>query len=78
MRFGLITIPEFPKKYYGIVFFSSELHSRSGCKREEKRRIRQVMPPKKRTASESEGPGPLLGRFGTSLKCGIVGLPNVG
>ena len=33
------------------------------------------MPPKKK---EAEGPGPLLGRFGTSLKCGIVGLPNVG
>lgn len=33
------------------------------------------MPPKKK---EVEGPGPLLGRFGTSLKCGIVGLPNVG
>lgn len=42
-----------------------------------------TMPPKTRTrtrsrSSESEGPGPLLGRFGTSLKCGIVGLPNVG
>ena len=34
------------------------------------------MPPKKK--GEAEGPGPLLGRFGTSLKCGIVGLPNVG
>ena len=34
-----------------------------------------IMPPKKK---EAEGPGPLLGRFGTSLKCGIVGLPNVG
>lgn len=34
------------------------------------------MPPKKKGAEE--GPGPLLGRFGTSLKCGIVGLPNVG
>ena len=39
---------------------------------------KRTMPPKKRTTSESEGPGPLLGRFGTSLKCGIVGLPNVG
>lgn len=35
----------------------------------------RTMPPKKK---EVEGPGPLLGRFGTSLKCGIVGLPNVG
>ena len=26
----------------------------------------------------AEGPPPLLGRVGTSLKCGIVGLPNVG
>lgn len=25
-----------------------------------------------------EGPPPLLGRVGTSLKVGIVGLPNVG
>ncbi|RDD45076.1 Obg-like ATPase 1 [Trichoplax sp. H2] len=33
------------------------------------------MPPKKK---EAEKPSPLLGRFGTSLKCGIVGLPNVG
>lgn len=42
-------------------------------------RCKRTMPPKrKRGASESEGPGPLLGRFGTSLKCGIVGLPNVG
>ena len=37
---------------------------------------RKKMPPKKK--AEAEGPGPLLGRFGTSLKCGIVGLPNVG
>lgn len=36
------------------------------------------MPPKKRTSSESDVPILLLGRFGTSLKCGIVGLPNVG
>lgn len=35
------------------------------------------MPPKKKSEG-AEGPGPLLGRFGTSLKCGIVGLPNVG
>ena len=34
-----------------------------------------IMPPKKK---EAEKPSPLLGRFGTSLKCGIVGLPNVG
>ena len=32
------------------------------------------MPPKK----EEEEPVVLLGRFGTSLKIGIVGLPNVG
>ena len=38
-------------------------------------RAARRMPPKKK---EVEGPGPLLGRFGTSLKCGIVGLPNVG
>ena len=43
-----------------------------------KLRIRRGMPPKKRSSSESDGLGPLLGRFGTSLKCGIVGLPNVG
>lgn len=35
----------------------------------------RAMPPKKK---EEEKPTPLLGRFGTSLKCGIVGLPNVG
>ena len=40
-------------------------------------RFKRNMPPKKKGA-EAEGPGPLLGRFGTSLKCGIVGLPNVG
>ncbi len=40
-------------------------------------RHKKKMPPKKKGA-EGEGPGPLLGRFGTSLKSGIVGLPNVG
>ncbi len=40
-------------------------------------RFKKSMPPKKKGA-EAEGPGPLLGRFGTSLKVGIVGLPNVG
>ena len=33
------------------------------------------MPPKKKV---EEKPTLLLGRFGTSLKCGIVGVPNVG
>eukprot|EP00794_Sanderia_malayensis_P017844 gene17844-19625_t len=33
------------------------------------------MPPKKK---EEPKDVPLLGRFGTSLKCGIVGIPNVG
>ncbi|XP_078345653.1 obg-like ATPase 1 [Oculina patagonica] len=37
--------------------------------------FRLKMPPKKK---EEEKPTPLMGRFGTSLKCGIVGLPNVG
>ena len=32
------------------------------------------MPPKKK---DTKAP-PLIGRFGTALKCGIVGLPNVG
>ncbi|CAI8004194.1 Obg-like ATPase 1 [Geodia barretti] len=51
-----------------LVFFSPSIlpSKRNGGRR---------MPPKKK---EVEGPGPLLGRFGTSLKCGIVGLPNVG
>ena len=40
-------------------------------------RRKKAMPPKKKSEG-AEGPGPLLGRFGTSLKCGIVGLPNVG
>ncbi len=31
------------------------------------------MPPKKRNSSEPEGAGPLMGRFGTSLKCGMIG-----
>jgi len=34
------------------------------------------MPPKHK--KEAEAAPALLGRFGTSLKCGIVGLPNVG
>ena len=34
------------------------------------------MPPKHK--KEAEAAPSLLGRFGTSLKCGIVGLPNVG
>ena len=34
------------------------------------------MPPKKKGAVEEKKT--LLGRFGTSLKVGIVGLPNVG
>lgn len=38
-------------------------------------RRRVKMPPKKK---EEEKPTPLMGRIGTSLKCGIVGLPNVG
>ncbi|XP_031562096.1 obg-like ATPase 1 [Actinia tenebrosa] len=33
------------------------------------------MPPKKKDTAEKT---PLMGRFGTSLKCGIVGIPNVG
>ena len=33
------------------------------------------MPPKKK---EVEKPPVLMGRVGTNLKCGIVGLPNVG
>jgi len=33
------------------------------------------MPPKKK---EEEKSPIFLGRFGTSLKCGIVGIPNVG
>ena len=33
------------------------------------------MPPKKK---EETGPPPLIGRMGTNLKIGIVGLPNVG
>ena len=33
---------------------------------------------KKKSKEHVEGPPPLLGRIGTSLKCGIVGLPNVG
>lgn len=33
------------------------------------------MPPKKVEAPKQP---PLIGRFGTSLKIGIVGLPNVG
>ena len=36
---------------------------------------RVIMPPKKDTAPE---PKPLIGRVGTNLKVGIVGLPNVG
>ncbi|XP_022093917.1 obg-like ATPase 1 isoform X2 [Acanthaster planci] len=35
-----------------------------------------IMPPKKKAAEAK--PLPLIGRVGTSLKCGIVGLPNVG
>jgi hypothetical protein len=38
-------------------------------------RRRGKMPPKKK---EEEKLAPLMGRIGTSLKCGIVGLPNVG
>ncbi|KAK3082796.1 hypothetical protein FSP39_005476 [Pinctada imbricata] len=34
------------------------------------------MPPKKK--EEASGPPPLIGRMGTNLKMGIVGLPNVG
>lgn len=35
------------------------------------------MPPKKKKDAEEEKPA-IMGRMGTSLKCGIVGLPNVG
>lgn len=34
------------------------------------------MPPKK--GGDGIKPLPIIGRFGTSLKIGIVGLPNVG
>lgn len=34
------------------------------------------MPPKK--GGDGIKPPPIIGRFGTSLKIGIVGLPNVG
>ena len=36
-----------------------------------------IMPPKKKDDGAS-GPPALLGRIGTNLKIGIVGLPNVG
>jgi len=36
------------------------------------------MPPKGKRESESENPSVLMGRVGTNLKMGIVGLPNVG
>merc|ERR1711931_567400 len=36
------------------------------------------MPPKKKGADKEEKKSALLGRFGTSLKIGIVGIPNVG
>jgi len=35
------------------------------------------MPPKKKKGDEEVKP-PIMGRMGTSLRCGIVGLPNVG
>ena len=37
---------------------------------------RLTMPPKKKGAEEEKIV--LIGRVGTNLKCGIVGLPNVG
>lgn len=37
-----------------------------------------VVMSKKSKGAAAEGPPPLLGRVGTSLKVGIVGLPNVG
>jgi hypothetical protein len=36
---------------------------------------RKTMPPKKK---EEAKPKPLIGRVGTNLKMGIVGLPNAG
>lgn len=36
------------------------------------------MPPKKKDAADANKPPALIGRVGTSLKVGIVGLPNVG
>lgn len=36
---------------------------------------KEKMPPKKK---EEAKPKPLIGRVGTSLKMGIVGLPNAG
>ncbi|EGD75842.1 obg-like ATPase 1 [Salpingoeca rosetta] len=46
-------------------------------KKKTKKKKKSTMPPKKQQESEEDGPL-LLGRFGTSLKIGIVGLPNVG
>ena len=39
---------------------------------------KSVVMSKKSKGAAAEGPPPLLGRVGTSLKVGIVGLPNVG
>ncbi|TMS06243.1 Obg-like ATPase 1 [Larimichthys crocea] len=36
------------------------------------------MAPKKGKGDDASKPPPLIGRFGTSLKIGVVGLPNVG
>ena len=63
--------------YYPRFVYLSNFHS-SVAVESSKAKQSSRMPPKKRNASESEGAGPLMGRFGTSLKCGIVGLPNVG
>lgn len=71
--------PPFARSDYRDTGRLVEVHLRSALRLFVSVRCKRTMPPKrKRGASESEGPGPLLGRFGTSLKCGIVGLPNVG
>merc|ERR1712018_406915 len=36
------------------------------------------MPPKKKKGDEEEKKPAIMGRMGTNLRCGIVGLPNVG
>ncbi|KAL5006093.1 hypothetical protein ScPMuIL_017251 [Solemya velum] len=42
------------------------------------RELRITMPPKKKGDAAANAPPPLIGRVGTNLKIGIVGLPNVG
>lgn len=76
----IIGYPEWTRGALIGMFTLSTADTTAGrCVRLSSRLLRLAASMSRKKSKESvEGPPPLLGRVGTSLKCGIVGLPNVG